>query len=359
MIRFLLLAFILSLSSACSSLGYYAGLLNGHAEVLNCARPIEAVLQDPELDPVTRERLHSLQAAREFARNRLGLSDHGSYHSYVKLNRPYVVWNVIATPPFSVSPRQWCYWLAGCFSYRGYYREAAARAYAAQLKREGLDVMVAGVRAYSTLGWFDDPVLSSMLYANEAQRVGVLFHELAHQRIYVFDDSAFNEAFATAVAEEGLRRWFLDRNRPAAYQQYRQAYSRQVAFHRLLLETRHRLEILYKKELAPAAMQQAKAREFARLQTRYRRLTQDWRGDNRYDAWMAQDLNNAHLALVATYYHWVPAFRTLLARADGALPDFYARVEVLAALPPGQRQQRLVMLRAAAGGRTGAGLAID
>ncbi len=345
MIRFLLLAVILSLATACSSLGYYAGLINGHADVLNRARPIEVVLQDPALDPVTRQRLQSLQAARVFARTRLALPDHGSYRSYVALDRPYVVWNVIATPPFSVTPRQWCYWLVGCFSYRGYYREAEARAEAARLRAGGMDVMVAGARAYSTLGWFDDPLLSSMLYADEAQRVGVLFHELAHQRLYVSGDSAFNEAFATAVAEEGLRRWFVHQDRPGAYRKYRQAYTRQVAFHRLLLETRRRLAVLYRQDLPPVAMRQAKAKEFARLQTRYRRLKQGWAGDSRYDAWMAQELNNAHLALVATYYQWVPAFRTLLARAGGDLPRFYARAEALADLPA---QQRLAALRAAA-----------
>lgn len=349
MIRFparaLPLLLLTTLLGGCSTLGYYADLINGHAEVLNQARPLAEVLADDSLDPLIRQRLQSLQLARDFAVHELGLPDTGSYREFADIGRSHVVWNVVATGPFSVQARQWCYVLAGCFSYRGFYRAAAAQAFAAQLRGEGLDVVVAGARAYSTLGWFDDPLLSSMLYADEARRIGVLFHELAHQQLYVPNDSAFNEAYATLVAEAGLQRWFEARHDTAAYVRYQQDYARQVALHELLLATRRRLANLYVRQLDPATMRREKARILAGLKQQYRRLRRSWQGERSYDAWMAQDLNNAHLALVATYHQWVPALRILLRNCDDHLACFYEQAQALARLPGPARRARLRALR--------------
>ncbi len=318
------------LATGCSGLGYVAQLIEGQADLLNRARPLEAVLSDPEVRPQVREALEELARARAFASRALLLPDDGSYRTYAALNRSHAVWNVIATPPFSLQAKRWCFPVAGCVPYRGYFHEAKARAQAAKLAREGFDVYVAGARAYSTLGWFDDPIVDTMLYRDPALRVEILFHELAHRKLYVAGDGDFNEAFATFVAGEGTRRWLehvgADRTVKTAYERRRRW---RASFNALLRRTRQRLAGLYARDIPQSELRRQKRALFARLRREYA----EWKratGTDAWDAWMAQDLNNAHLALVGTYLDRVPAFARLLARCEKDLRCFYHQVENLA-----------------------------
>lgn len=326
---------------SCSSIDYYWQAINGHAEILNSEQPIEQLLEKPELNPELKLQLQEIQRARDFATVELGLPDNDSYRNYADISRDYVIWNVIATEEFSVSPQQWCFLFAGCVSYRGYFNKAEAESFAENLRKQGMDVYVAGARAYSTLGWFDDPLLSTMLYRDEALRVGVLFHELAHQQLYVQDDTAFNEAFATVVAQEGVRRWFLFNGETSAYELYLESEQHRVEFNALLKHARENLQQLYREAHKPEVMRKEKQAIFRQMKQDYIKLKQSWHNDNRYDAWMAQPLNNAHLALVATYHELVPALKVYLRDADGDLPTFYKQMKELATLPKLERHEQL------------------
>ncbi|MDD5330670.1 MAG: aminopeptidase, partial [Sulfuricella sp.] len=185
--------------SGCANLGYYSQAVGGHLHVMNAAHPIRDVLQDPAADPELKHQLEDVAAIREFASRELALPDNNSYRAYADLGRPYVVWNVFAAPEFSVEPEKWCMAFVGCVNYRGYYDRADADRYADALRHRGLDAFVGGITAYSTLGLFDDPVLNTFLRLGDTEVARTLFHELAHQRLYVKGDSVFNESFATTV----------------------------------------------------------------------------------------------------------------------------------------------------------------
>ncbi len=336
------LIFLIALgTSGCSTVDYYWQAVSGHADIVNKEKPIQEILAEPDLDVKLREKLEIMQQARDFAIHELALPDNNSYRTYVDINRKYVIWNVIATEEFSVLPKQWCFLFAGCVSYRGYFDKTVAQNYADSLQAKGMDTYVAGARAYSTIGWFDDPLLNTMLYRDEAMRVGVLFHELAHQQLYVQDDTAFNEAFATVVAQEGVRRWFVYRGDDQAYEAYLQVEKRRNEFHGLLKQTRAKLQGLYNETHEPDLMRSKKQAIFRQLKVDYQKLKAGWQNDKRYDAWMAQPLNNAHLALVATYNELVPAMKMYLDRANSNLPLFYQHMEQLAGLPIEERHQKL------------------
>lgn len=329
--------------SACTSIEYYWQAINGHTAILSREQPIDELLANSELDADLRQILQEMQQARDFASQELSLPDNDSYRVFADIERDYVIWNVIATDEFSVAPQQWCFPFAGCVSYRGFFSQADANAFAGQLRAQGKDVYVAGARAYSTLGWFDDPLLNTMLYRDEAMRVGVLFHELAHQQLYVQNDTAFNEAFATAVAQEGVRRWFLHNGNTSAYESYLQASQRRVEFNTLLQQTRHKLKQLYSEAHDADELRKRKQQVFIELQQDYVRLKkQQWNNDKRYDNWMAQPLNNAHLALIATYHDLVPAFHRYLEKVQGDLPEFYKQMNELAELPKAERHDQLM-----------------
>ena len=331
--------------AGCSSLGYYGQMVQGQWQLVRDREPIATAIADPARPPALRERLARVAAARRFASAHLALPDNASYRSFVQLDRPFVLWNVFATGEFSTLPTTHCFPIAGCVAYRGYYREAAARVAAAELQRQGQDTYVGGVPAYSTLGWFSDPLLSSMLRWDDDQVAATIFHELAHQRFYVLGDTAFNESYATFVEGEGLRQWRASRGLPppdpgreARYQQFRA----------LLLTTREDLARLYAQPLAPAAMRAAKARRFAQLRSDYQRLraTPAWREDRRFDGWMQQPLNNARLVPYGLYEQWVPAFAALYRQHPGNWPAFFHRVQLLGERPAKEREQALQALLA-------------
>jgi predicted aminopeptidase len=329
------------LLAACTDLAYYAQCVSGQWEIMRRCRPIDDLLADNSLTEKRRLHLTTIQTARNFASTALALPDNGSYRKFADLGRPYVVWNVVAVPEFSLEPKQWCFPVAGCVSYRGYFEEGAARREADRLAGEDYETDVYGVQAYSTLNWFDDPVLNTFLDGPELQAVALVFHELAHQVVYVADDSRFNEAFARTVELEGIKRWLKQNRAEGDWQQYRQHEVRATAFHELLLTTRERLSALYAGSLSGSEKRQIKAAILAGAEQAYAVLKNSWDGYAGYDPWMSRGLNNARLASVATYHDLVPAFQGLLAAEGGDLPAFYRKVKALSALPPPERLAQL------------------
>lgn len=335
--------------SGCGSLRYYAQAVSGHMDLMSERVPIVELLSDPATPGELKDRLRTVLAARAYAVGELGLPDNGSYTAYVDINRPAVVWNVFATPEFSLEPEEWCFPVAGCVVYRGYFSQDAARAYASELAGEGRDVFVGAAAAYSTLGRFEDPVLSTMLVWDDARLAGILFHELAHQLLYVRDDSAFNEAFATAVEEAGVRRWLGAQGRDDALAVWLEERERMRAFELLLERTRERLQRIYEAPLDEADMRARKAEAFDQLRREYVALKESWGGWNGYDGWFLMPVNNARLVLSATYRELVPAFSALLRESDGDLRAFYGEARALADLPQAERVSRMRELLAVAG----------
>ena len=332
------------LLNGCSSVGYYGQLAQCQWQLLRARLPVEQVLADPASSPQLRARLAHAEQARVFASQQLKLPDNRSYRVYADLGRPYVVWNVFATPELSLQPITHCFPIAGCVAYRGYYQQGAARGAAALMRREGMDVYVGGVEAYSTLGWFDDPLLSSMVGWGDERLASLIFHELAHQRYYVQDDTEFNESFATFVEQQGARQWRVARGLAAIEDD--QAQQRDQ-FIRLVLASRERLQALYAGPLDDAHKRVAKQQEFERLRHEYRQLRDaQWQGDKRYDAWMYGPMNNAKLLPFGLYDQWVPAFAALFTAVNGDWTRFYERVEALGRLPTDARKAALGRLAA-------------
>jgi predicted aminopeptidase len=336
--RLLFVAIACLAASACGSLRYYAHVGAGEAALLVHRRPIASIVADEKTAPELRARLAGALEARNFASAHLGLPRNRSYTTYVELGRPYVTWNVFATPELSVDPVTHCFPFAGCVAYLGFFDRERAEHEAAGLAAAGDDTAIEGAAAYSTLGWFADPILSSMLRWNDDTLAGVIFHELAHQRVYVADDTAFNESFATFVEREGVREWRAARGLPAA-DEVRAAHDE--AFSALVLDLRARLRALYARELPVDAARAAKAAEIAAFRERYARLRASWPSDDRYDAWIAKPINNARLVPFGLYDRWVPAFDALFRQSDENWERFYTRVEALARLGAQERRREL------------------
>jgi predicted aminopeptidase len=307
----------LLLCSGCETASYYTQAIGGHLNVMASARPLDAWLADPATSADLRQRLETAHRIREFASGRLGLPDNDSYTSYADLGRPFVVWNVFAAPEFSVEPKRECFPFTGCVPYLGFFSDDAARKEAAKLKREGLDVYLGGVLAYSTLGWFNDPLLSTFIRYPDAQVARLVFHELAHQVVYAKGDTTFNESFAVVVEEEGVRRWLQSEGRTAELTAFQAAQLRKRAFAKRVKETRERLAAAYASGLSPRAMREKKRAEFDRLRAEF-------------PGAIPAEPNNAFLASIALYTEMVPGFERLLAQSGGDLPSFYSRVRELA-----------------------------
>ncbi|TWD47887.1 aminopeptidase [Pseudomonas sp. SJZ131] len=338
-LRVLFPGMLFLLLNGCASVSYYGQLASGQLQLLRAREPVAEVIADPQRDSQLRAHLAQAQKARTFASGHLHLPDNQSYRLYADIGRPYVVWNVFATAEFSLTPHNHCFPIAGCVAYRGYYNQSAARGEAAIQRLQGMDVAIGGVEAYSTLGWFDDPIISSMMHWGDERLSTLIFHELAHQQFYVQDDTEFNESFATFVEQEGTRQWRASRGlAPDIGAQMRQ----RDQFIQLILDTRTRLQQLYAQPLAAEQMRQRKAAEFERLRSDYRALRDSqWAGDKRYDAWINQPLNNARLLPFGLYDQWVPAFAALFRQVDGDWLRFYAEVEKLGGLPVEERKAAL------------------
>lgn len=341
-----LIAVLLVLGWGLSGCGYYAQSIRGQWQLISKREPIDALLADPQTPTALRKKLRTAQQIRRFASEQLALPDNGSYRSYVDLGRPYVVWNVFAAEPLSLQLKTWCFPIAGCVGYRGYFDEADAQAFAAELEAQGLETYVAGIAAYSTLGWFDDPLLSSVIRRSDTRLAGLIFHELAHQRVYVKGDTAFNEAFASAVELEGVRRWLADHGDARQRAEYAHTRQRQTAFVRRVTRLRDTLQDLYAQALPDADKLARKAQLIDELRDDYRRMKADWGGYAGYDGWFSGPLNNPQLAAVTTYRDGVPAFAALLRQQSGDMAAFYRQVEVLGELPAEARQARLRQLGA-------------
>ncbi len=328
--------------SGCADVGYLAQAVSGHLELLDEARPIDDWLADPSTPEPLRERLRLAQRLREFAIAGLHLPDNASYRRYADLHRSAAVWNVVAAPELSLTLKTWCYPLFGCAAYRGWFHLADAEQQARQLRSERWEVTVYGVPAYSTLGWSNwlggDPLLNTFVLGPEAELARLIFHELAHQVVYVSGDTTFNESFATTVERIGLARWQAATGHaiedPAVS-------ARRHDFRALTGRARDALLELYRSDLPDAVKRERKAEVMARMRQSYAELKSGrWDGYAGYDAWFA-NANNASLGLLAAYDGEVPAFERLLARLGGDLPRFYAEVRRLADLPPAQRQATL------------------
>ena len=333
--------------TGCQTISYYTQAVSGQMQILNRKRPIQSVLEDPTTSDALKQKLQLVLTVREFAEKELHLPANGHYLDYADLGRRFAVWNVYAAPEFSLKPKSWWYPAVGRLEYRGYFSEKRAREYAADLEQKGYDVYVGGVTAYSTLGWFQDPVLNTFVWDDDYDLAEVLFHELAHQRLFVPGDTDFNEAFATAVAEEGLRRWMRSRNDSTANPRIEASFERTEQFVNLVARTRVKLDALYAtptggaEETQRVLKRREKQRILEEMRSEYQRLRMAWSGDRNYDHWFSRRLNNAQLNTVQTYHHLVPAFRALLEDLHGDLESFYKTVEDIAKLKKEERHLRL------------------
>jgi predicted aminopeptidase len=334
------------LLGGCSSIAFVQQSWQGQRDVMALSVPIVDLLESDNTDPLLKARLAEALKARQFASNVLGLPDNASYTRYSALPRDYVLWNLFVAPELSLEPVQHCYLFTGCLAYKGYLTPEAAQPAAQQWRTQGRDVFIGDIPAYSTLGWYDDPLLSSMLHWDDDYLALTLFHELAHQRFYVKDDTAFNESFASFVGGEGLRQWRSSRGLappdPALEQQ-------QAEFTQLVMATRERLQEVYTSERSDVAKRKAKESAFSRLKMDYQQWKSDcWENSTRFDGWFAEGLNNASLLPFGLYDQWVPAFAMLYDQTGKNWQAFYRAVERMEKLTAKEREQLMLALLQAA-----------
>ena len=339
----LLMLMVVAAFAAREPLGYLAQAARGQAALILNARPIEALVADPGTDPELRAKLETVLAIRQFAVRELGLPDDGSYRSYVDVGRPYVAWNVVATPELSVEPLEWCYPIAGCLSYRGYFNERDALEYARQLRDKGYDVHIDAVPTYSTLGWFDDPVLSTIINYSEVQLARMIFHELAHSVAWVPGDTRFNEAFAVAVEEEGVQRWLQRYGKTSDQEHYAKYADRKRSFLALLDSYQARLAASFRRDISEDEKRLDREALLEALGDDFQRIKLSWGGYSGYDQWFEKSIGNAHLAAFSTYHALVPGFAALLERSTD-MRQFYNTVSSLASLPAATRDSQLLAL---------------
>ncbi len=333
---------LLTSLTGCQSLRFYKQAIQGQCKIYWSQRPIAKVLKDEQTADPVKEKLGLVLALRTFAQDKLLLPPGGHYLKYADLERRFVVWNVYAAPELSLDTKRWWYPLVGRLKYRGFFSEKAARDYAAKLASDGYDVFVGGVEAYSTLGWFQDPVLNTFIHHKPADLAEIIFHELTHQKVFAKGDTDFNEALATAVGEEGVRRWLQSAGNTNAVREYLVAQERNEQFVRLVTDARNQLKQVYgdnddheaKGGTAPSTSDQWKRKQKQRiiqdLKGRYAQLKTEWGGTGAYDNWFARPINNAQISTISTYYDLVPYFRRLLQRENGDLKKFYAVAQKLA-----------------------------
>jgi len=323
-VRVLAATLLILLCAGCESVAYYGQAIGGHLKLMAAARPVDAWIDDPSTPPELKQRLEVAQRIRQYASRELHLPENGSYHSYADLKRRYAVYNVFAAPKFSVDPKPECFPFTGCVAYRGFYSEDAARQHAARLREQGYDVYVGGVLAYSTLGWFDDPLLSTFIRYPDSQVARLVFHELAHQVVYAKNDTTFNESFAVVVEEEGVRRWLEAENRRVELAAFHEAQARKRDLAARIKETRERLKLVYDSSLTEEQKLEQKRAEFDRLRASFPQF-------------VPAEPNNAFLVSIALYNELVPALERVLAASAG-LDDFYRRARSLAQSESGRAQ---------------------
>lgn len=331
---------------SCGTAKFYSQALRGQREIMSKAEPIEPLLAELRPEDPLRRKLELIGDLRQFARDELHLPVEGQYERYADLGRDYAVWVVFASPEFSVEAKTWWYPIVGRVKYRGYFREADARAEALRLKKKGFDVVIGGVEAYSTIGWFRDPALNTFLKRSDADLAELLFHEITHRRLFVKGDTDFNEAFATANGQEGARRWLRDRGRLADLQRYEREVEATRAFTKFVLGQREALDRMYDEHRhdPPEAQRKLKAEAFARMREDADKVKQRWGGSPLISRWFARPQNNASLNTLATYFDLLPGFERLLEQHRGDLPSFYRAVEELKPLSKDERRAKLKAL---------------
>lgn len=331
--------------AGCGDFDYYLQSAEGQLEVMQKSRDIPDLLADPECTPELRQQLNQILQIRQYASTALHLPDNNSYRSYADLGRPYVVWNVVATPEFSLAPLTWCFPIAGCVPYRGYFDQQKASEFAAGLKEQGRDTLVYGVAAYSTLSWFDDPVLNTFAGKSELYLASLMFHELAHQQVYLPGESNFNEAFAKTVEIEGVRRWLTDHGKPEDIEGYNARLLLEQEFLQLARRFQGKLSELYQHPMSDFEKRDKKAVILESFKSEVTLLSRRHDGFRGFDQWLEPTLNNARFASLSTYYELVPAFQNLLHLHSGDFQVFYTQVKRIANAPPEERASVLNHLR--------------
>ena len=324
---------------SCETVSYYSQAARGQLKILTSRQSIAEVLNDEAVSNEVKQKLRLAVSVKQFAVNVLELPPTDNFDFYVQLNRNHVVWNVFATQEFSLNPVNWCYPIAGCVTYRGYFNEGDALRYANSLEEKGFDVYTGGVDAYSTLGWFKDPLLSTVMNRADYQLAGLVFHELAHQVVYLKGDTTFNESFATTVEREGVKRWLQSIDQTEMLGRAEQDQTRQAEFLQLVVKYQDLFEELYQQENPDAEKRSEKQTLHESLRADYLGLKEQWEGYAGYDNWIYDSLNNAQLSTVASYNSLVPFFNSELEKVNGNLTAFYERVAELAAMEPAQRQE--------------------
>jgi len=359
--------------SGCRTLSFYSQAIKGQYQIVAHQQKIHKLLADPQTPAPLKAKLELVQDLRAFAKTHLQLPVDGHYEKYADVHRPFVVWNVEAAPEFSLEPRSWWYPFVGSLDYRGYFSKEGAQKYSAWLLTKGYDVYVGGVTAYSTLGWFKDPVLNTFIFDAESDLAETLFHELGHQRVFASGDTDFNEAFATTVGQEGARRWLRAKGDQVALEKYLAEVRRTTEFASLIADTRKRLATLYgderteggkikattkKRADPPEQLRRQKQQLLDRLQREYAQLKAQWGGATEYDKWFSRSVNNAQLNSVAAYYDLVPGFERLLEQNGGDLGKFYEAADKLRREPKAERHRRLRSLDSTANGSAFPGSAV-
>lgn len=329
--------------SGCVNLPYYAQAIDGHIDVLRRSQPIQTMITDPDTDANLKRTLSKVLTLRKFASQELKLPDNKSYTRYADIKRPFAVWNVFAAPELSIKLKKWCFIKAGCVSYRGFFSQTEAERFAKKLRNDGYDVHVGGVRAYSTLGWFNDPVLNTFIGYSELELARLIFHELAHQVAYAPGDTIFNESFATVVEQEGIKRWLERNNATSEYVAYKAKLKRQAIFNSLVSHHRNRLAMLYSSNKSEAQKRTEKAYILNDLREQFALLKTSRVEFNSYSRWFAQPMNNALLATISIYTQLLPAFQALLAQQNGDMTSFFQVVKDISKLPKDERISILQM----------------
>ncbi len=330
--------------AGCQSIAYYGQSIKGQLQVMHRSQPIDAWLKKSTTPAELKQKLLQVKEIRQFASDVLSLPQNRSYTKYADIKRPYVVWNIFAAPEFSLQPYLWCYPIIGCQAYRGYFSKQPAIDFAAKIKSKGYDVSVGGVKAYSTLGWFDDPILNTFVNYSPTNLASLIFHELSHQIVYVKNDTVFNESFATMVENKGVEIWLKQKNQADELLKYRQNQALEKEVLSLIKRYKNELNQLYESKVDNQKKRQIKLKIFAELKQDYQHVKQDFQFISPWDKWFVQDLNNAHLVAVGAYYDKVADFEKLFEKSERNFPTFFAAVKKLAKLKKTQRDQYLASL---------------
>lgn len=342
---FLIASFAISVTliQGCSSAAYYKQAIGGQYEILSRRIEITDLINNEDTSVDLKKKLELVLQIRAFSKKEMAMNVGENYSQYSDTQRDYVVWNVSASPSLSLTPYQWCYPIVGCQSYRGYFHQKMAIEEASNLQQQGYDTWVGGVSAYSTLGWFEDPVLNTFIFRSDADLAALLIHELSHQILYIKDDTAFNESFATAVEIEGLKRWLKKVKQEELLIDYQQKREEKAFFIETVSATTEKLKALYESELSDDDKTIKKEQIISTLRNSYKKAITDKSLRGYYTQWFNK-INNAKLASISNYYTYVPAFSVMIADANGDMTTFYQQAKALSEMDKKTRTKTLEAL---------------